>query len=128
MAVQSALGFITLYSFKVLLLAIPESIITSLNRHYFTIKQSAGVSGLNKNFTLFQIEREVILSTADKNSKIPILHDYVKRTKVAIAPDVPPKQMAAWTVQGQILGPDQVISTPAAAVYNYVYVFVSLCH
>lgn len=33
----------------------------------------------------------------------------MKRTKVAIAPDVPPKQMAAWTIQGsQTLGPDQV--------------------
>lgn len=50
----------------------------------------------------------MVLSSTDKNSKIPILHDYMKRTKVAIAPDVPPKQMAAWTVQGQALGPDQV--------------------
>lgn len=66
------------------------------------------------SFLLLQIEREVILSSTDKNNKIPILHDYMKRSKGAIAPDVPPKQMAAWT-QGQgsqpgqqILSPDQV--------------------
>lgn len=40
----------------------------------------------------------------------------MKRTKAAVAPDAPPKQMAAWTVQGQTLGPDQVIITPATAV------------
>lgn len=63
---------------------------------------------------MFQIEREVILSSTDKNNKIPILHDYMKRSKGAIAPDIPPKQMAAWTQgqnsqQGQqILSPDQV--------------------
>lgn len=70
----------------------------------------------NLCINILQIEREVILSSADKNSKIPILHDYKKRTKAAIAPDVPPKQMAAWTQaqgqahqqQPQILSPDQV--------------------
>jgi hypothetical protein len=67
--------------------------------------------GLHTHSSKFPIEREVILSSTDKNSKIPILHDYKKRTKGAIAPDVPPKQMAAWTAQGQthqILSPDQV--------------------
>ncbi|KAI4463465.1 hypothetical protein MML48_4g00015626 [Holotrichia oblita] len=65
---------------------------------------------LNLFIFYFQIEREVILSSADKNSKIPILHDYMKKTKGTIAPDVPPKQMAAWTQgsqQSQILSPDQ---------------------
>lgn len=43
-----------------------------------------------------QIERELILSSADKNSKIPILHEYKQRTagRVAIAPDAPIKQQA----------------------------------
>ncbi|CAH0560025.1 unnamed protein product [Brassicogethes aeneus] len=57
--------------------------------------------GLHTHSSKFPIEREVILSSTDKNSKIPILHDYKKRTKAAIAPDAPPKQMAAWT-QGQM--------------------------
>jgi hypothetical protein len=48
-----------------------------------------------------QIEREVILSSADKNSKIPILHEYKKQrpksaSATAIAPDGPNKQFA-WT-------------------------------
>ncbi|XP_026672886.1 uncharacterized protein LOC108629093 [Ceratina calcarata] len=42
------------------------------------------------------IEREVVLSSGDKNSKIPILHEYKQRTvgRVAIAPDAPIKQQA----------------------------------
>lgn len=64
---------------------------------------------LYQNGISFQIEREVILSSTDKNSKIPILHDYKKRTKAVVAPDIPPKQMAAWTLSnGQTLSPDQV--------------------
>jgi hypothetical protein len=48
-----------------------------------------------------QIEREVILSSADKNSKIPILHEYKKQrpktvSVTAIAPEGPNKQLA-WT-------------------------------
>lgn len=58
----------------------------------------------------FQIEREVILSSGDKNSKIPILNEYKKRSKVAIAPDVPPKQMAAWTQGQQQMGSDMQVS------------------
>ncbi|XP_063923401.1 uncharacterized protein LOC135137628 isoform X3 [Zophobas morio] len=79
----------------------------------------AAQQGLHTHSSKFPIEREVILSSTDKNSKIPILHDYKKRTKGAIAPDVPPKQMAAWTAQGQthqILSPDQnhsgMVQTP----------------
>lgn len=66
--------------------------------------------GLQTHSSKFPIEREVILSSSDKNSKIPILHDYMKRAKASIAPDLPPKQMQAWT-QGQqgsqVLSPDQ---------------------
>lgn len=40
----------------------------------------------------------MILSNGDKNSKIPILNEYKKRTKAAIAPDIPPKQFGAWTI------------------------------
>lgn len=75
---------------------------------------------------LFQIEREVILSSADKNSKIPILHDYMKKTKGTIAPDVPPKQMAAWTQgsqqQSQVLAADQVY----ICQHNYAKIFIKL--
>jgi hypothetical protein len=50
---------------------------------------------------LMQIEREVILSSADKNSKIPILQEYKKQrpksaSAAAIAPEGPNKQLA-WT-------------------------------
>ncbi|XP_031339187.1 uncharacterized protein LOC116167798 isoform X2 [Photinus pyralis] len=71
--------------------------------------------GLQTHSSKFPIEREVILSSADKNSKIPILQEYKKRSKSAIAPDIPPKQMAAWTqaqrqmtLQSQVLNPDQI--------------------
>ena len=52
---------------------------------------------LNKKKKLvLQIEREVVLSSTDKNSKIPILHEYKQRSagRVAIAPDAPIKQQA----------------------------------
>jgi hypothetical protein len=50
---------------------------------------------------MMQIEREVILSSADKNSKIPILHEYKKQrpktaSVTAIAPEGPNKRLA-WT-------------------------------
>ncbi|XP_060530927.1 uncharacterized protein LOC132704736 isoform X2 [Cylas formicarius] len=57
---------------------------------------------LHTHSSKFPIEREVILSNADKNSKIPIIPDCKKRSKGAIAPDIPPKQMAAWTSQTQM--------------------------
>lgn len=48
-------------------------------------------------FFLLQIEREVILSNYDKNSKIPILNEYHKKQKsAAVAPDAPNVQVA-WT-------------------------------
>nr|CAD7571629.1 unnamed protein product [Timema californicum] len=64
-----------------------------------------------------EIEREVILNISDKNSKIPILHEYKKRPKsalTAIAPDGPAKQIA-WTEdnksQVNVHGEDTVILT-----------------
>ncbi|XP_028155433.1 uncharacterized protein LOC114349276 isoform X2 [Diabrotica virgifera virgifera] len=74
---------------------------------------SPAPQGLHTHSSKFPIEREVILSSTDKNSKIPILHDYKKRSKTAVAPDVPPKQMAAWTqnqVQNHQILPDQTHS------------------
>ncbi|XP_017787020.1 PREDICTED: uncharacterized protein LOC108569828 isoform X2 [Nicrophorus vespilloides] len=88
---------------------------------------------LQTHSSKFPIEREVILSSSDKNSKIPILNDYMKRSKGAIAPDVPPKQMSAWT-QGQnhhhhqqqqnqqILTPDQNhVENNASSMYRVSY-------
>ncbi|XP_038212973.1 uncharacterized protein LOC119833135 isoform X3 [Zerene cesonia] len=46
----------------------------------------------------FPIEREVILSSGDKNSKVPILQEARKRGRLgAVAPDTPPKALSAWT-------------------------------
>ncbi|XP_050431704.1 uncharacterized protein LOC126840173 isoform X3 [Adelges cooleyi] len=45
----------------------------------------------------FPIEREVVLSSTDKNLKIPILNDYKKRPK-AVGPDTPNVQIA-WSDQ-----------------------------
>ncbi|CAK1543273.1 unnamed protein product [Leptosia nina] len=46
----------------------------------------------------FPIEREVILSSGDKNSKVPILQEARKRGRLgAVAPDTPPKPLSAWT-------------------------------
>ncbi|RZF46347.1 hypothetical protein LSTR_LSTR017595 [Laodelphax striatellus] len=53
-------------------------------------------SNLHTHSSKFPIEREVILSSGDKNSKIPILNEYRKRSKAVIAPDAPNKQLA-WT-------------------------------
>ncbi|KAG5893904.1 hypothetical protein JTB14_014513 [Gonioctena quinquepunctata] len=81
--------------------------------HPIAASSPATPQGLHTHSSKFPIEREVILSSTDKNSKIPILHDYKKRSKGAVAPDAPPKQMAAWT-QGQIQShqilPDQTHS------------------
>ncbi|RZF39156.1 hypothetical protein LSTR_LSTR005784 [Laodelphax striatellus] len=53
-------------------------------------------SNLHTHSSKFPIEREVILSSVDKNSKIPILNESRKRSKAVIAPDAPNKQLA-WT-------------------------------
>ncbi|KAJ4425760.1 hypothetical protein ANN_27383, partial [Periplaneta americana] len=59
-------------------------------------------AGVADSSVFLQIEREVILSSADKNSKIPILHEYKKQrpkpvaSAAAIAPEGPSKQVA-WT-------------------------------
>ncbi|KAL3266367.1 hypothetical protein HHI36_010543 [Cryptolaemus montrouzieri] len=75
--------------------------------------------GLQTHSNKFPIEREVILSSTDKNSKIPILHDYKKRTKSVVAPDLPPKQMAAWTTSNnQILTADQTHPTMAQSCHS----------
>ncbi|KAG8248435.1 hypothetical protein J6590_040908 [Homalodisca vitripennis] len=62
---------------------------------------------------LFEIEREVILSSTDKNSKIPILNEYRKRPKGAIAPDAPHIQLA-WTEDKR--GMEQIHSNPPDSV------------
>ncbi|XP_015438780.1 PREDICTED: uncharacterized protein LOC107193789 [Dufourea novaeangliae] len=58
-------------------------------------------ANLQTHSSKFPIEREVVLSSGDKNSKIPILHEYKQRTagRVAIAPDAPIKQQA-WVQEG----------------------------
>lgn len=68
-----------------------------------------------------QIEREVILSSADKNSKIPILHEYKKQrpksaSAAAIAPEGPNKQLA-WTEDKR---------TPATTLVSTQYILVIL--
>ncbi|XP_066140767.1 uncharacterized protein [Euwallacea fornicatus] len=50
--------------------------------------------------TKFPIERQITLSSTEKNFKIPILNDIKKRSKGAvIAPDAPPKRLTAWTYE-----------------------------
>nr|CAD7405023.1 unnamed protein product [Timema cristinae] len=82
-----------------------------------TDSSSANPTGLHTHSSKFPIEREVILNISDKNSKIPILHEYKKRPKsalTAIAPDGPAKQIA-WTEdnksQVNVHGEDTVILT-----------------
>nr|XP_018899602.1 PREDICTED: uncharacterized protein LOC109032098 [Bemisia tabaci] len=54
----------------------------------------ASTPSLHTHSSKFPIEREVTLSSTDKNSKIPILNDYLKRPNSSIAPDAPHIQMA----------------------------------
>ncbi|XP_018317029.1 uncharacterized protein [Mycetomoellerius zeteki] len=63
--------------------------------------QAQQAASLQTHSSKFPIERELILSSGDKNSKIPILHEYKQRTagRVAIAPDAPIKQQA-WVQEG----------------------------
>ncbi|XP_050591654.1 uncharacterized protein LOC126922803 isoform X2 [Bombus affinis] len=63
--------------------------------------QTQQAANLQTHSSKFPIEREVVLSSGDKNSKIPILHEYKQRTagRVAIAPDAPIKQQA-WVQEG----------------------------
>ncbi|XP_046142592.1 uncharacterized protein LOC114880692 [Osmia bicornis bicornis] len=63
--------------------------------------QSQQAANLQTHSSKFPIEREVVLSSGDKNSKIPILHEYKQRTagRIAIAPDAPVKQQA-WVQEG----------------------------
>ncbi|XP_076397524.1 uncharacterized protein LOC100877788 isoform X4 [Megachile rotundata] len=63
--------------------------------------QTQQAANLQTHSSKFPIEREVVLSSGDKNSKIPILHEYKQRTagRIAIAPDAPVKQQA-WVQEG----------------------------
>ncbi|KAL0123568.1 hypothetical protein PUN28_005824 [Cardiocondyla obscurior] len=63
--------------------------------------QAQQAASLQTHSSKFPIERELILSSGDKNSKIPILHEYKQRAagRVAIAPDAPVKQQA-WVQEG----------------------------
>ncbi|XP_043284093.1 PH domain-containing protein DDB_G0275795-like isoform X2 [Venturia canescens] len=66
-----------------------------------TSNQNQSTTHLQTHSNKFPIEREVVLSSTDKNSKIPILHEYKQRGagRVAIAPDAPIKQQA-WVQEG----------------------------
>ncbi|XP_063992927.1 uncharacterized protein LOC135170802 isoform X1 [Diachasmimorpha longicaudata] len=62
--------------------------------------QNQQPTSLQTHSNKFPIEREVVISSADKNTKIPILHEYKRTTgRVAIAPDAPVKQQA-WVQEG----------------------------
>ncbi|XP_033209517.1 uncharacterized protein LOC117168177 isoform X2 [Belonocnema kinseyi] len=63
--------------------------------------QAQQAANLQTHSSKFPIEREVVLSSGDKNTKIPILHEYKQRSagRVAIAPDAPIKQQA-WVQEG----------------------------
>ncbi|KAJ0175934.1 hypothetical protein K1T71_008108 [Dendrolimus kikuchii] len=63
-------------------------------------------AALHTHSAKFPIEREVILSSGDKNSKVPILQEARKRGRLgAVAPDAPPKALSAWThVENQQAG------------------------
>ncbi|KAL1506841.1 hypothetical protein ABEB36_006129 [Hypothenemus hampei] len=61
----------------------------------------------------FPIERQITLSSTEKNFKIPILNDIKKRSKGSvIAPDAPPKRHSAWIHQDQ-MQPHQIYSEQA---------------
>ncbi|XP_050295369.1 uncharacterized protein LOC126735428 isoform X2 [Anthonomus grandis grandis] len=58
----------------------------------------------------FPIERQITLTSTEKNFKIPILTDLKKRSKGSvIAPDLPPKRLTAWTNQ-EPMQPNQIYS------------------
>ncbi|XP_050344495.1 uncharacterized protein LOC126769650 [Nymphalis io] len=64
-------------------------------------------AALHTHSAKFPIEREVILSSGDKSSKVPILQEARKRGRLgAVAPDTPPKALSAWThAENQQAGP-----------------------
>ncbi|XP_043476542.1 uncharacterized protein LOC122507743 isoform X2 [Leptopilina heterotoma] len=66
--------------------------------------QAQQAANLQTHSSKFPIEREVVLSSGDKNSKIPILHEYKQRSagRAAIAPDAPISQQA-WVQEMQEL-------------------------
>ncbi|XP_034943373.1 myb-like protein P isoform X2 [Chelonus insularis] len=60
-------------------------------------------TNLQTHSNKFPIEREVVLTSIDKNNKIPILNEYKQRAagRVAIAPDAPIKQQA-WIQEANL--------------------------
>ncbi|XP_032689914.1 uncharacterized protein LOC116853131 isoform X3 [Odontomachus brunneus] len=80
---------------------IPEYRMPPLYGEEQSSSQAQQAASLQTHSSKFPIERELVLSSADKNSKIPILHEYKQRTagRVAIAPDAPIKQQA-WVQEG----------------------------
>ncbi|KAJ9589648.1 hypothetical protein L9F63_017137 [Diploptera punctata] len=77
---------------------------------------AASTAGLHTHSSKFPIEREVILSSADKNSKIPILHEYKKQRPKSIAPEGPNKQVA-WTEEKKSTVPE--FRNPSENQYMY---------
>ncbi|CAL7950221.1 unnamed protein product [Xylocopa violacea] len=81
--------------------AAPEYRMPPLYGEEQSSSQTQQAANLQTHSSKFPIEREVVLSSGDKNSKIPILHEYKQRSvgRVAIAPDAPIKQQA-WVQEG----------------------------
>ncbi|PSN35233.1 hypothetical protein C0J52_15516 [Blattella germanica] len=87
---------------------------------------AASTAGLHTHSSKFPIEREVILSSADKNSKIPILHEYKKQRPKSIAPEGPNKQVA-WTEEKKLTMPEYRSPTENQYMFNrygYVYIII----
>ncbi|KAK6645338.1 hypothetical protein RUM43_001614 [Polyplax serrata] len=79
------------------------------------------VTNLHTHSSKFPIEREVILSTGDKNNKIPILSEYNKRPKSAVAPEGPTKQLA-WTDNAKQYAGQENCSTSLADTPHASYI------
>lgn len=85
---------------------IQRSIVSAVTVKIEQITEMKPIMNARTEWQLFrlQIEREFVLSSGDKNSKIPILHEYKQRTvgRVAIAPDAPIKQQA-WVQEVSLI-------------------------
>ncbi|XP_063538465.1 uncharacterized protein LOC134747762 isoform X1 [Cydia strobilella] len=78
-------------------------------------------AALHTHSNKFPIEREVILSSGDKNSKVPILQQERRRGRLgAVAPDTPPKALAAWTHADNQAGTSGDIRQYHEQNYGYV--------
>ncbi|XP_043520068.1 uncharacterized protein LOC122533948 isoform X1 [Frieseomelitta varia] len=108
----------------------PEYRMSPLYGEEQSSSQTQQAANLQTHSSKFPIEREVVLSSGDKNSKIPILHEYKQRTagRVAIAPDAPIKQQA-WVQEATQMqevrqegqtrsyqSPESYVSTSAASL------------